>query len=178
MNELCILSRQNSRSNRADFSWFSCCLFLDQSPRNKRWQIPIRSYLVYHSGANLRSFSCLCENFFPSFFCRWELSDARQTLKLPSFYCALWSLVSGELCSLGFWFLSYFQHYLLPAISPSLHLQSFLDFWHHLCKGSLCTISFLCRKLPFFKPLPQGSLWHPLKEVHLMEPQDTHHWKW
>ena len=68
MNELYILSGQNSRSNRADFSWFSCCLFLDQSPRNKRWQIPIRSYLVHHSGANLQSFSCLCENFSLLFF--------------------------------------------------------------------------------------------------------------
>lgn len=91
MNELYILSRQNSRSNRADFSWSSCCLFLDQSPRNKRWQIPIRSYLVHHSGANLRSFSCLCENFF-------LLSFAGESCLMPGrlWNCLLFIVLSGH----------------------------------------------------------------------------------
>lgn len=125
MNELYILSRQNSRSNRANFSWFSCCLFLDQSPRNKRWQIPIRSYLVHHSGTNLGFFSCLWE-LFPSFFCRWELSDAKQALKLPSFYCVLWSLVSGQLLWFFFFFIIPFSGMLAPSniSTPSSVLSS------------------------------------------------------
>lgn len=154
MNELYILSRQNSRSNRADFSWSSCCLFLDQSPRNKRWQIPIRSYLVHHSGANLRSFSCLCENFFPSFFCRWELSDARQALKLPSFYCALWSLCPdfalSDFYSYTVFRITCSQQYLYP-----LQLLSFLIVGTTLM-GSFRATSYLYQKFSFFKPLPLG----------------------
>lgn len=156
MNELYILSRQNSRSNRADFSWSSCCLFLDQSPRNKRWQIPIRSYLVHHSGANLRSFSCLCENFFLLSFAGESCVMPGRALKLPSFYCALWSLVYGQLCALGFLFLHRFQDYCSQQYLYPLQLQSFLIVGTTLT-GSFSTTSYLYQKFSFFKLLPVGS---------------------
>lgn len=85
------LVREELQIQQGWFSWFSCCLFLDQSPRNKRWQIPIRSRLIYHSGANLRSFSCLCENFF-------LLYVAGESCLMPGklWNCLLFIVLSGH----------------------------------------------------------------------------------
>lgn len=179
MNELYILSRQNSRSNRADFSWFSCCLFLDQSPRNKRWQIPIRSYLIHHSGANLWSFFCLCKNFFLLLQVRTVWCQANS----ETAFFLLCSLVISIRPALLLDFYSYLI-FRITCSQQSLHplqLSPLFLIAGATCVyvGSFCkTISYLCQKLSLLKPLPQESLWHPLKELHLMTAQDTNTHRW
>ena len=178
MNELYILSRQNSRSNRADFSWFSCCLFLDQSPRNKRWQIPIRSYLIHHAGANLWSFVSV--RIF-SFFLLQVRTVWCQANSETAFFL-LCSLVISIRPALLLDFYSYLI-FRITCSQQNIHpLQLGLLFLIAgatcVYVGSFCTISYLCQKLPLLKPLLPESLWHPLKEFHLMKAQDTNTRRW